>query len=115
MSEPTCLFCKIVRREIPATLLFENDLVLAFNDVSPQAPRHVLVIPKRHVASLDELTDAQSDLAAALLLGAQRVAREQGLSEGYRTVINTGGNAGQSVAHIHAHVLGGRRLTWPPG
>ena len=115
MTQPDCLFCKIVRREIPAALLFENDDVLAFNDINAQAPSHVLVIPKRHVTSLDDLGDSDGGLAGALLLGAQRAARERGLAAGYRTVINTGGDAGQSVAHVHVHVLGGRHLKWPPG
>ncbi|RYE92854.1 MAG: histidine triad nucleotide-binding protein [Myxococcales bacterium] len=115
MSPPTsCLFCRIVAGEIPAKKVFETGQVLAFHDVSPQAPTHLLVIPKVHVDSLSELTDRE--LAADLMLGAQRAAHEAGLeADGYRVVTNKGGHGGQSVKHLHLHVLGGRSLGWPPG
>ncbi len=110
----SCLFCRIVRGEIPATIVYQNDQVLAFRDIDPKAPTHVLVIPREHVASLDEARDAK--MLGEVLLAAAEVARAEGLVEqGYRTVINTGANAGQTVFHVHAHLLGGRKLTWPPG
>jgi len=111
-----CLFCRIARGEIPAKIAFETDQVVAFHDVNPQAPVHVLVIPKTHVESLAALQDEQRGLAAELLLAVQRVARETGVeATGYRTVANTGAHGGQSVFHLHFHVLGGRPLGWPPG
>ena len=109
-----CIFCRIVRGEIPATLVAQNEAAIAFRDLSPQAPTHVLVVPRRHVASLADARDG-AELGAVLLLAAE-VARLEGVAEeGYRTVLNTGRNGGQSVAHLHAHVLGGRTLSWPPG
>ena len=111
-----CIFCKIANHEIPARTVYEDDDVLAFHDLSPQAPVHVLVIPKRHVASLNEATDADQLLLAKLLRVATKVAEAQGVgTSGYRVVLNTGAHAGQSVLHVHAHVLGGRSLQWPPG
>jgi histidine triad (HIT) family protein len=109
-----CLFCRIVRGEIPATIVAQDENCVAFRDVNPQAPVHVLVIPRTHVASLDAVTD-QALLGQVMSMAAD-VARQEGIVEaGYRTVINTNGNGGQTVFHLHAHVLGGRRLTWPPG
>lgn len=109
-----CLFCKIIAGEIPATKVAETDRFLAFRDISPQAPTHVLVIPKRHVASLNDATDAQE--LGELLLVARDVAKAEGHADvGYRVVINTNAGAGQTVFHIHAHVLGGRAMGWPPG
>lgn len=115
MSEGSeCLFCGIVNGDVPAQVVYETGDVLAFRDVDPQAPVHILVIPREHIPSLDELYDER--LAGDLLVAAAEIARQQGLAgEGYRTVINTGGAAGQSVGHLHLHVLGGRRMTWPPG
>jgi histidine triad (HIT) family protein len=110
----TCLFCRIVRREIPAEIVFETTDVLAFRDIGPKAPTHVLVIPKVHVPSLDAMDDGL--LAGTLLLAAGQVARELGVAvSGYRTVINTNDDGGQTVHHLHLHVLGGRSLSWPPG
>ena len=110
----SCLFCRIVRREIPATIVWEDEHSLAFRDIDPKAPTHVLVIPKAHVASLDEASDAAT--IGRLALAAAEIARAEGISErGYRTVINTGAEAGQTVFHVHLHLLGGRRLSWPPG
>jgi len=110
----SCIFCRIVRGEIPATLVAQNETAIAFRDLSPQAPTHVLVVPRRHVASLAHADDG-AELGAVMLLAAE-VARLEGVAEqGYRTVLNTGANGGQSVDHLHAHVLGGRALKWPPG
>lgn len=109
------IFQRIVDREIPAEIVYEDDVCLAFRDVSPQAPTHVLVIPKRPIPSLTDLADTDVELAGRLLLAARKVARDLGLEGGYRVVANTGEDGGQSVAHLHLHVLGGRRLGWPPG
>jgi histidine triad (HIT) family protein len=108
-----CLFCKIVAGEIPATTVYEDEDTLAFADLSPQAPTHVLLVPKRHFADLVELS-ADADAGAAVLRGIRATAEAAGLSE-FRTVFNTGAQAGQTVFHVHAHVLGGRRMQWPPG
>jgi histidine triad (HIT) family protein len=109
-----CLFCRIVRGEIPSTQVAASDTAIAFRDVNPQAPTHVLVIPRAHVASLASADDAA--MLGDLLAFAASVARSEGLEEdGYRVVANTGSNGGQTVDHLHLHVLGGRRLTWPPG
>jgi histidine triad (HIT) family protein len=116
MAEQNCLFCKIAAGEIPAQLVYEDDRAVAFRDINPQAPTHVLVIPREHLASLADAEDGQESLLGHLLLAAARVARAGGLAEsGYRTVINNGAGAGQSVFHLHLHVLGGRPLQWPPG
>ena len=111
---PDCLFCKIIDGEIPAGKVQENDRFFAFRDINPQAPTHVLAIPKQHVATLNDADDAA--LMGELLLFARDVAKAEGLADdGYRVVINTNAGAGQTVFHIHAHVLGGRPLGWPPG
>ena len=110
----SCLFCRIVRREIPAKVVYEDEEALAFRDIDPKAPTHVLVIPKTHVPSLNEATDPA--MLGRLMLVARTIAESEGLlTDGYRTVVNTGPNAGQTVFHIHLHLLGGRRLGWPPG
>ncbi len=111
-----CLFCRIIRKEIPAKILFENERVLAFEDIRPKAPVHVLVIPKDHFASLNDAPDGAEALLGEILLRAREIARERGIGEsGYRIVLNTARDAGQEVFHIHFHILGGRRLAWPPG
>jgi histidine triad (HIT) family protein len=111
-----CLFCRIVAGEIPADVVHQDERALAFRDINPQAPAHVLVIPRDHLESLDEATLRDEALLGHLLRVAARVANLEGLSEGgYRTVINTGAGAGQSVFHLHLHVIGGRALSWPPG
>lgn len=111
-----CLFCRIVRKEIPAAVVFEDDQVLVLNDINPQAPLHALVIPKRHIATLNDVTAADAPLVGEMVRRAAAVARENGYAErGFRTVFNTNGEAGQTVFHIHLHVLAGRSLTWPPG
>ena len=110
----SCLFCRIVRGEIPAALVWEDAHSLAFRDIDPKAPVHVLVIPKRHVSSLNSADDPAA--LGRLMLAAREIAEAEGIAEpGYRTVINTGPDAGQSVQHLHVHVLGGRALSWPPG
>ena len=108
-----CLFCRIARGEIPATIVAQNDDCVAFRDIDPKAPTHVLVIPREHVASLAEATDPAT--VGKLALMAADIAKHEGLDRGYRTVINTGPDAGQTVHHIHLHLLGGRQLHWPPG
>lgn len=111
-----CLFCRIAAGEIPATIVREDDEVVAFRDIDPKAPTHVLVVPRRHIASANDLTAADHDLVGRLFTTAGAIAGEEGIAEpGYRLVMNTGPEAGQSVAHIHLHVLGGRRMRWPPG
>ena len=116
MANDDCIFCKIVAGGIPAAKIFEDERAVVFRDINPQAPTHALVIPREHVASLNEASEDNEALLGHLLLVAARVAREEGLAEsGYRTVINTGAGAGQSVFHVHVHLLGGRSLTWPPG
>jgi histidine triad (HIT) family protein len=116
MSEQNCLFCQIVAGEIPADIIHRDEHSIAFRDINAQAPTHVLVIPREHLESLDEASRQDEAMLGHLLRVAARVANEQGLTEsGYRTVINTGAGAGQSVFHLHLHVLGGRTLSWPPG
>jgi histidine triad (HIT) family protein len=111
-----CLFCRIVERQIPASIVYEDERVLAFNDINPQAPTHVLVIPKRHVASLDELGAADDAIVGELVRRAAAIARERGITAGgYRTVFNTNRDAGQTVFHVHLHLIGGRTMSWPPG
>ena len=111
-----CLFCRIVRREIPARIVFENERLLAFDDIRPQAPVHFLLVPKDHFASLNEAPGGSEALLGEILLRAREVARAKGVGEsGYRVVLNTARDSGQEVFHIHFHVLGGRRLGWPPG
>ncbi len=109
------LFGKIIRREIPAEILYEDDLCLAVRDVNPQAPQHLLLIPKKPIAQLCEAQDTDRELLGHLLLIAKRVAHEQGFGEAFRLVINNGAEAGQTVFHLHLHLLGGRKMHWPPG
>jgi histidine triad (HIT) family protein len=111
-----CLFCKMVAGTIKPDKVHEDDEILAFRDIHPQAPVHVLVVPKQHIATLNDLTPAQAALVGRLFLVAQQVARQSGIAEsGYRTVMNCNRDAGQSVWHVHLHVLGGRVMEWPPG
>ncbi len=111
-----CLFCKIVAGEIPAHKIYEDDQVIAFNDIAPQAPVHFLVIPKKHIATLNDLSEEDDKaLAGHILFTAQRLAVEQGCQDGFRVVINCNDLGGQTVYHIHMHVLGQRQLHWPPG
>jgi histidine triad (HIT) family protein len=109
-----CLFCRIVRREIPAKIVAENEHCVAFRDINPQAPTHVVIVPRAHVASLNEATDAA--MIGELVLMAREIARSEGIAErGYRTVFNTNADAGQTVFHLHLHLIGGRPMGWPPG
>ncbi len=111
-----CLFCKIVAKQIPSKILFEDDDLLAFHDINPAAPTHVLIIPKQHLTSLEDAQPEHVALLGKLLLAAGRVAALTGVAQsGYRVVANTGADAGQSVFHLHVHVLGGRAMAWPPG
>ena len=110
-----CLFCRIVAGEVPATRLHEDDLVIAIRDINPQAPTHVLVLPVAHIASAADLTDDDGPLLGRLFAVAARLARDEGLVGGWRLVTNVGPDGGQSVDHLHLHLLGGRRMTWPPG
>jgi histidine triad (HIT) family protein len=111
-----CLFCRIVAGEIPATIVFQDDAVVAFRDITPQAPMHVLVIPRQHVGSLNDLTEADDELVGRLVRTGAAIADQHGhAAGGYRTVFNCNADAGQTVFHVHLHVLGGRRMTWPPG
>ena len=111
-----CLFCKMVAGTIKANTVFETPKILAFRDIHPQAPTHVLVIPKRHIATINDLKSDDAELIGEMLLAAKAVAQDDGIAQsGYRTVMNCNADAGQSVFHIHLHVLGGRPLSWPPG
>ncbi len=109
------IFKKIIDKEIPANIIYEDDRCLAFHDVAPQAPTHVLVIPKKEIASLAELDDGDADLIGHMYIVIRNLARELGLGDGYRVVVNSGRDGGQSVDHLHFHLLGGRQLKWPPG
>jgi histidine triad (HIT) family protein len=115
-----CLFCKIVQGQIPSTAVYQDELVYAFADINPKAPVHVLVVPREHIGSLDEASLDETGVAKCALLGhlmwaAAKIAREKKLANGYRVVVNTGPDGGQTVDHLHLHLLGGRPMTWPPG
>ncbi|NIO47988.1 MAG: HIT domain-containing protein [Candidatus Aminicenantes bacterium] len=111
-----CIFCKIINKEIPASIVFEDDKMIAFNDINPQAPIHILLIPREHFASLNEISEEKKNILSHLLLAARQIAQEKGIAEkGYRIVLNTERDSGQEVFHIHLHLLGGRRMHWPPG
>ncbi len=114
MSEKT-LFERIIDREISATIIYEDDRCIAFRDINPQAPTHVLIVPRKPIPSLDDVADDEAALAGHLLLVARKLAADEGLTDGYRVVINCGRDGGQSVDHLHVHLLGGRKLKWPPG
>ena len=112
----SCLFCKIVRKEIPATVVYEDERVLAFEDIAPVAPVHILIIPKEHISSIAELSGEKAAVAADIFRAATVIAKDQDLLEaGYRVVVNCGEKAGQTVDHVHFHLLGGRDFSWPPG
>ena len=111
-----CLFCKIASQQIPAKLIFEDGDMVAFRDINPQAPTHVLIVPRKHIATLNDIVPEEGVLLGKLLLCAQALARAEGIAEsGYRTVFNCNADGDQSVYHIHLHLLGGRRMSWPPG
>jgi histidine triad (HIT) family protein len=111
----SCLFCKIVDGTIPSTRVYEDDQCIAFADIHPQAPVHLLIVPREHIASLAEAASEHNALLGHLLWTASNLARQKGLANGYRTVINTGADGGQTVDHLHVHMLGGRAMHWPPG
>ncbi|MCP2605045.1 histidine triad nucleotide-binding protein [Candidatus Aminicenantes bacterium AH-873-B07] len=111
-----CIFCKILKKEIPGKIVTEDELSLAFEDINPQAPIHILIIPKKHYTSLIDIPEEEKSLLGHLMIKAREIAREKGLEKtGYRLVLNTGKDAGQAVFHIHLHLLGGREMGWPPG
>ena len=116
MSETSCIFCRIAAREIPADIVRESDLLVAFRDTNPQAPTHILLIPKEHIASIAEIEEGHGDLLVDIVKAATHLAKAEGISEsGWRLVTNVGPGAGQSVFHLHVHLLGGRPMGWPPG
>ncbi|HUK23404.1 MAG TPA: histidine triad nucleotide-binding protein [Terriglobales bacterium] len=110
-----CLFCRILRGEIPSRKVYEDEHTYAFEDLNPKAPTHVLVIPKRHLVDLKEARAEDAELIGRCHLAAARIARERGIEQGYRTVLNVGPDSGQSVFHLHVHLIGGRKMGWPPG
>ena len=111
-----CIFCKIINGEIPCKKVFENKHILAFDDIEAQAPIHVLIIPKKHISTINEIQFEDKDLIGEMFIGAKEIAKIKGIQDqGYRTIFNTNEYAGQTVFHIHMHVMGGRRMTWPPG
>src|ERR1700685_1757008 len=110
-----CLFCKIAAKQIPAKIVYEDPDVFAFEDIGPQAPTHLLICPRKHIASLDEASGEDQSVLGKLQMVAAKLAQERNLTQGYRTVINNGPHAGQSVMHLHLHLLGGRSMRWPPG
>ena len=110
-----CLFCKIAAGDIPSKIVHQDDELIAFHDIGPQAPVHILIVPRKHIVSLDDADEADLALMGRILLTSKQIAAEQGIAGGYRVVNNCGASAGQSVFHIHFHLLGGRSLGWPPG
>ena len=110
-----CLFCKIIERKIPAKIVYEDEKALAFEDIQPQAPTHLLIIPKKHIVGLKEASAGDAELLGYCQLVAAKLGRERGIEDGYRTVYNVGPRAGQSVFHLHLHLIGGRDMRWPPG
>jgi len=116
MTENSCLFCRIVAGEVPASIVYKDERVLAFNDINPQGPTHVLVVPKKHIASLNDLTPEDDQIVGEVVRRAAAIARERGIAEsGFRTAFNTTRGAGQTAFHIHLHLIAGRSLHWPPG
>lgn len=116
MSKETCLFCGIVNKKIPAKTVFEDRDIIAFEDIRPQAPVHILIVPRRHIERISDLDGTDAELAGRLLLTAKNIAKDRGVeSSGYRIVFNCNKDAGQEVFHIHLHLLGGRKFNWPPG
>ncbi|ADL07676.1 histidine triad nucleotide-binding protein [Thermosediminibacter oceani] len=111
-----CIFCKIVRKEVPAAVVYEDNDILAFKDINPQAPIHLLIIPKQHLTSIMDIDDSNGDIVKKILLVAKNLARKNNIdNKGFRLVVNTGNDGGQTVHHLHFHLLGGRFMTWPPG
>lgn len=115
-SKPDCLFCKILAGDIPADIIYESDTAIAFRDINPQAPTHVLIIPRQHIATINEISDDDQALVGSLYTAAREIAAAEGIADdGYRAVMNCNEGAGQTVFHIHLHLLGGRGFSWPPG
>ena len=115
-SDAHCLFCRIAKKEIPSKIVFEDDLILAFEDIKPKAPVHILIIPKKHIGRISELKQEDSPLAGKVVMAAKQIASKKGLDGGgYRIVFNCDKDAGQEVFHVHAHIMGGRKFAWPPG
>ena len=112
---PDCIFCRIIRGEIPSKKVHEDDHTFAFEDLNPQGPTHVLIIPKKHIVGLKEASPEEAEIVGRCHLAAAKIARERNIENGYRTVLNVGPGAGQSVFHLHVHLIGGRKLDWPPG
>ena len=112
---PDCLFCRMIRGEVPTKKVYEDERAFAFEDIKPQAPTHVLIVPKKHIVGLKEAQDADAELLGYCQLVAAKIARQRGIEDGYRTVYNVGPKAGQSLFHLHLHLIGGRNLSWPPG
>jgi len=112
---PDCIFCRIIRGEIPSKKVYEDDFTFAFEDLNPQGPTHVLIIPKKHIVGLKEASAEDAEIVGLCHLAAAKIARERNIENGYRTVLNVGPGAGQSVFHLHVHLIGGRKLDWPPG
>lgn len=111
-----CLFCRIASKEMPAKIVYEDDDVIAFRDITPQAPTHILIIPRKHISSNLDITDTDAGLVGKLFIVANRLAKEEGVDAGgFRTLFNCGADAGQAVFHLHLHLLGGRKMSWPPG
>jgi len=111
-----CLFCKMIAGEIPCNIVYENESVFAFRDIDPKAPTHILLIPRKHIRSINELGESDQTLAGELLLIAKKIAKDEGIDEsGFRTIFNTNSDGGQTVFHMHMHILGGRKMVWPPG
>lgn len=116
MSDARCVFCRIARREAPADIVYQDDEIIAFRDINPQAPIHILIVPRRHIPAIAALGTEDGALAGRLMLVARDLAEREGIARsGYRLVVNNGPQAGQSVAHLHVHLLGGRHMRWPPG
>lgn len=110
-----CIFCKIAAKEIPSTIIYEDKDVMAFRDLNPQAPEHILIIPKKHIARIEDLENADTDLMGKIVLAAKNIAASLELNKGYRLVFNNGADGGQEVEHIHLHLMGGRKFSWPAG
>lgn len=115
-AEPNCIFCKIIEKKIPSKIIYEDDIVTAFEDVNPQAPVHTLVVPKKHISEIHSMTERDKELVGHLFFTAKKIAEDKHLdAKGYRMVINNGAGAGQTVFHLHLHILSGRQFSWPPG
>ncbi len=116
MSDPDCLFCKIIAGDIPADIIYESDTAIAFRDINPRAPTHVLIVPREHIATINDINPEQEAIVGSLFSAARAIAAQEGISDdGYRAVMNCNADAGQTVFHLHLHLLGGRILGWPPG